>query len=161
MESTLKVIGAEAGREQMGGDLIALKMSEIIFAQALRAYLGSDGVENPVLAGFSDPGIARALKAIHEDPAYPWSLDGLANIAGLSRTSFATRFARSMSTTPLGYITHWRMQIARQLLAESRMPIIKVAEDTGYQSEAAFGRVFKKHFDTAPATYRRLSQTPA
>lgn len=155
MESTLRVIGAEAGRERMGSDLIALKMSEIIFAQALRTYLNSDGADQPVLAGFSDPNIARVLNAIHQDPAFNWTLDELAQIAGMSRTSFATKFSRCMSTTPLGYITQWRMQIARQSLAESNIPIINVAEAVGYQSEAAFGRVFKKHFETAPATYRR------
>ncbi|HMB48327.1 MAG TPA: AraC family transcriptional regulator [Afifellaceae bacterium] len=161
MESTLRVIGAEAGRDRLGSDLIALKMSEIVFAQALRTYLASEGADKPVLAGFADPGIARALKAIHKEPAHPWSLDRLAGIAGLSRTSFATRFARTMSTTPLGYITQWRMQIARQMLVASNKPIIEIAEGIGYQSEAAFGRVFKKTFQTAPATYRRKLRSEA
>lgn len=159
MESTLRVIGAEAGREQMGSDLIARKMSEIIFAQALRAYLVSDGGGQPVWSGFADPALARALQAIHKDPAFPWTLDGLSSIAGLSRTSFATRFSRYMSTTPLGYITQWRMQIARQLLSESGAAIIEIAENVGYQSEAAFGRVFKKYFNVGPATYRRQVQS--
>ena len=161
MESTLKVIGSEAGREQMGGDLIALKLSEIIFAQALRTYLNSDGVDRPVLAGFSNPGISRALKAIHKEPAFPWSLDILSKIAGMSRTSFATSFSRCMTMTPLGYITYWRMQIARQELAGSRTAILDIAEGVGYHSEAAFGRVFKKHFETAPASYRRQFQDTA
>jgi len=50
------------------------------------------------------------------------------------------------------------MQIARQLLADTSAPIIDVAEQAGYNSEAAFGRVFKKHFDIAPAAYRRQRQ---
>lgn len=161
LENTLRVIGAEAGREQMGSDLIALRLSEIIFTLTLRTYLSSEGADRPVLAGFSDPNIALALKAIHEDPAFPWSLKELAKIAGMSRTSFVTKFSRCISMTPLGYITHWRMQIARQLLAESAAPIIEVAESVGYQSEAAFGRVFKKQFLTPPATYRREFQNTA
>lgn len=155
MESTLRVIGAEAGRDNMGGDLIALKMSEIIFAQALRYYLKNAGSGEPVLAAFADERIAQALKAIHDDASYPWTLDNLARIAGLSRTTFATTFSNYMSTTPLGYITQWRMQIARQLLLETKDPIIKIAESVGYQSEAAFGRVFKRYFEIAPASYRR------
>ena len=66
MENTLKVIGNEAGREHMGSDLIALKLSEIIFAQALRTYLENEGAGLPVLAGFADANIARVLTAIHE-----------------------------------------------------------------------------------------------
>lgn len=161
MENTLKVIGTEAGREQLGGDLIALKMSEIIFAQALRTYLKSEGAAQPVFAGFSDPGIARSLNAIHDDPAHPWTLERLADIAGMSRTSFATKFSAYLSMTPMGYITHWRMQIARQLLADTAAPIIEIAENVGYQSEAAFGRVFKKCFDAAPATFRRQMRLSA
>lgn len=155
MEATLKVIGAEACRDDMGSDLIGLKMSEIIFAQALRSYLNSDGADTPVLAGFCDPPIARVLQAVHQDPGFAWNLEELTGIAGMSRTSFVNRFSERMSTTPLNYITRWRMQVARQLLAETAAPIIDVAERAGYNSEAAFGRVFKKHFDIAPAAYRR------
>jgi len=155
MENTLRVIGNEVGRAEMGGDLIGLKMSEIIFAQALRDYLNTEGADRPVLSGFSNPNIARALTAVHNDPAYPWTLGQLATIAGLSRTSFAMKFVKCMLVTPMNYITNWRMQVASQKLLKTDDPIIKIAEEVGYQSEAAFGRVFKKYHRTAPATYRR------
>ncbi len=158
MENTLKVIGSEAGREQLGSDLIALKLSEIIFAQALRTYLEGEGAQRPVLAGFADGNIARVLTAIHKQPGFSWTLESLAKIAGMSRTAFAARFSQCMTTTPMGYITHWRMQIARQQLANSNEPIIAIAENAGYHSEAAFSRVFKKHHMKAPATYRRSVQ---
>ena len=155
MESTLRIIGSETGRAHMGSDLIALKMSEIIFAQALRTYLETEGQDFPVLAGFSDPQIVRALTAIHQQPEHPWLLAELAEIAGMSRTAFTARFSKCLMMTPINYITHWRMQIARQQLVHSSAPIIEIAEKAGYQSEAAFGRVFKKHHFEAPATYRR------
>jgi AraC-like DNA-binding protein len=56
------------------------------------------------------------------------------------------------------YVTRWRMQIARKQLAESNAPIIDIAEQVGYGSEAAFSRVFKKYFDIAPASYRRQAR---
>lgn len=155
MENTLKVIGNEAGKQQLGGDIIAMKMSEIIFAQALRVYLENEGSEIPVLAGFADHNIALALTAIHKEPGHAWTLERLSEIAGMSRTAFAARFSQCMTTTPLGYITYWRMQIARELLANTNEPIITIAEKAGYQSEAAFGRVFKKHISRSPAIYRR------
>lgn len=155
MENMLKVIGHEAGRDQMGSDLIALKMSEIIFTQTLRTYLEGSDPDTPVIAGFTDKGIARALTAIHQDPSQPWGLEKLAQIAGMSRTAFATRFSHCMSMTPLGYITHWRMQIARQELTETRDSIIEIAAKVGYNSEAAFSRVFKKHNAKSPTMYRR------
>ena len=159
LENTLRVIGAEAGKGQMGSDLIALKLSEIIFAQALRSYLESHGADNPKLAGFADARIAKALKAIHENPSHSWTVDELSGIAGMSRTSFATTFSTCMSQSPLSYITQWRMQLAREKLVDSADSIIAIAETVGYQSEAAFGRVFKKQYAIAPATYRRQHRT--
>jgi len=161
LENTLKIISLETGRGQMGSDLIALKMSEIIFTQVLRTFLQNEGPKLPVLAGFADAGIGRALTAVHKEPGYHWTLENLAAIAGMSRTAFATRFSHFVTMSPLEYITHWRMQIARQQLTNSNDPIIKIAETVGYQSEAAFGRVFKKHHLKAPASYRRMVQSPA
>ena len=156
LESTLKVIGAEVGQEHLGSNLIAQKMCEI-FAQTLRSHLETKGYTTPVLSEFADPNIVRTLKAIHKTPADSWTLERLAEIAGMSRTSFTNRFSRCIAMTPLEYITHWRMQIARQQLAGSSDPIIEIAEKVGYRSEAAFSRVFKKLHSNAPATYRRIA----
>lgn len=155
LDSTLRVIGAEAGRGQLGGDLIAMKLTEIIFAQAVRTYLSNEGHEQIVFSGFANPNVRRALDAIHSDPARSWTVEMLAREAGLSRTSFAALFSELMAVTPLQYITGWRMQLARRLLIDTSLPMIEVAEKSGYRSEAAFGRVFKKHFACPPAEYRR------
>ena len=72
----------------------------------------------------------------------------------MSRTVFATRFNALVNDPPLAYLTDWRMQLARHLLLESYLPIIDVAERTGYKSEASFGRVFKRHFNAPPAGFQ-------
>lgn len=82
-------------------------------------------------------------------------MESLAKIAGLSRTAFSNRFNELIANTPLNYLTAWRMQLARQLLIDTDIPIIEVAARSGYQSEASFGRVFKRHFDLPPAGFRR------
>ncbi len=161
MESTLRLIGAEAGRDGVGGDFIAIRMSEIILAQALRTFFASEGADKPIFSAFQDPCIVSALTAIHENPSSQLTLESLSKVAGLSRTSFVARFSASMSMTPQKYVTFWRMQIARQQLAQSGDPILDIAESVGYQSEAAFGRVFKKHHHVAPATYRRQARANA
>lgn len=159
LEGTLRLIGSEAGGADPGSDLITLKLSEIIFAQAIRAYLAADGQSRQVFRGLADPLISRALKSLHRDPAAGWNLDAMAKGAGMSRTAFAKRFHELMGMTPMLYLTAWRMQLGRRLLAESDLPIIEVAERSGYRSEAAFGRVFKRHFALAPAGYRRSRRT--
>ncbi len=155
LEGTLRMIGGEAGRDLPGGDLIALRLAEIIFAQALRSHLNKAGSDQPVLAGFTDRQIVRALKAVHDTPSHPWTLEELAAIAGMSRTSFAARFSQTLSMSPLAYITHWRLQLAKRALETTDAAIISIAEQVGYHSEAAFGRVFKKHSGIGPAAYRR------
>lgn len=158
MENTLRVIGIEAGREEPGSGLIALKLSEIIFTQALRIYLSREGAGTPVWAGLAEPRIAAALKAVHQSPQNPWTLEALARTAGMSRTSFATVFARGMGMSAMGYVTLWRMQVARDLLVRTALPVVEIAERSGYGSEAAFGRVFKKQVGLSPARFRRRSR---
>ncbi|BCH32810.1 AraC family transcriptional regulator [Mesorhizobium sp. L-8-10] len=158
LEATLKVIGAEAGGARLGGDLIALKMSEAIFAQAIRAYIEqAQGPENGI-AGFADPHLARALTAFHRQPAADWTVAALAREAGLSRTGFAERFTTRLGVTPMGYVTSWRMQIAREALTTRGLSVAEAAEVSGYASESAFSRVFRKEIGLPPAAFRQTSQ---
>ncbi|PWE34008.1 AraC family transcriptional regulator [Maritimibacter sp. 55A14] len=158
LEASLRVIGAEAGRARLGGDLIALKMSEAIFAQAIRAFIeqSQDGVTG--IAGFSDPHLARAMTAFHRDPTADWTVAALAREAGLSRTGFAERFSARLGVTPMGYVTSWRMQIAREAIASRGLSVAEAAEVSGYASESAFSRVFKKEIGVSPAAFRQAAR---
>ena len=155
MQNTLTLIGNETGHTELGSNLIAQKLSEIIYAQAIRTYLSSDAVLKNRLAGFTDPAISKALQAIHTSPQENWSLNSLSLTAGVSRTLLSTKFKTSLQMTPMGYVTHWRMLLAKQQLLESDQSIIDIAEAVGYKSEAAFGRVFKRKFNKGPAGYRK------
>ena len=155
MEATLRVIGDEAGGHRMGGDLIALKMSEAILAQAIRSFIESHQAAQWGLDGFSNPHLARALDAFHKSPGKVWTVEALARIAGMSRTSFAVLFQRKMQMTPMQYLTTWRMEIAKRELANPATSLMDAAERAGYQSDSAFARVFKKETGMTPAGFRR------
>ncbi|SLN49496.1 HTH-type transcriptional regulator YesS [Roseovarius albus] len=154
MEASLRMIGAETAEPNLGGELIALKLSEMIFAQALRAFLGSAAASDVGLSGFADPQLSRALGVIHADPSKGWTLESMAREAGMSRTGFAVRFAEKIGMPPLRYLTYWRMQLACKALRETRKPLAEIAEDVGYQSESGFSRVFRKEKGLPPARYR-------
>ena len=154
LEATLRVIGAEAGGARLGGDLIALKMAEAIFAQAIRTHIEQTRESDCGIAGFADPQLARALTAFHRAPAAAWTVAGLASEAGLSRTGFAERFTARLGVTPMSYVTAWRMQIAREALAVRGLSVAEAAEICGYASESAFSRVFKKEIGLSPAAFR-------
>ena len=79
----------------------------------------------------------------------------LAREAGLSRTGFAERFSARLGLTPMAYVTSWRMQIAREALVVRGLSVAEAAELSGYASESAFSRVFKKEIGVSPAAFRR------
>lgn len=158
LDASLRMIGAEAGGARLGGDLIALKLSEAIFAQAIRAYLEHEVDDHHPLAAFADPHINRALAAFHQDPTRPWSVEELAREAALSRTVFAQLFSEKMQLTPMQYLTSWRMQIARDGLARHRLNIAEVAHMAGYSSESSFSRIFQKEVGMRPAAFRNAAE---
>ena len=155
MEATLRVIGDEAGGHRLGGDLIALKMSEAILAQAIRTFIESDESARWGLNGFSDPHLARALDAFHKDPSARWTIETLARSAGMSRTSFAVQFQKKMAMSPMQYVTSWRLEIAKKCLADPSSSVSDAAESAGYASDSAFTRAFKKEIGLSPAGFRK------
>lgn len=158
MEATLRMIGEEAGGAKLGGDLIALKMSEAIFAQAIRSFIDSDAATDWGLGAFSDRNLSRALDAFHKSPAESWTVESLARAAGMSRTSFAVQFHKAMNMTPMEYATTWRMELAKRVLQDPGASLTEAAEKAGYASDSSFTRVFKKETGMTPAEFRK-SQT--
>ncbi|MCG7495051.1 AraC family transcriptional regulator [Thalassobius sp. Cn5-15] len=155
LEATLRMIGDEAGGAKMGGDLIALKMSETILAQAIRSFIEGGAAPDWGLGAFSDNHISRALDAFHKAPREGWTVESLAQVAGMSRTSFAVRFQALMEMTPLEYLTRWRMEIAKKQLLQSGTSLTDAAESAGYASDSAFSRAFKKEVGLTPAEFRK------
>ena len=161
LEATLRVIGAEAGGTRLGGDLVALKMSEALFAQALRCFIEAHKDEDHALSGFADAHLTRALAAFHAAPADTLTVASMAREAGMSRTAFAQVFVRKLGVTPMQYVTSWRMQLARDALSARNLSVADAAELVGYASESAFARVFRKEVGMAPAAFRQSARVQA
>lgn len=157
MEATLRVIGDEAGGQRLGGDLIALKMSEAILAQAIRCFVESDDAAQWGLDGFSDVHLSRALDEFHKNPTAPWTVEKLAQSAGMSRTSFAVLFQGKMSMSPMQYVSAWRIEIAKQILSDPVGKLSHAAEMAGYASDTSFARAFKKETGMTPAGFRKIA----
>jgi AraC-like DNA-binding protein len=102
-----------------------------------------------------NPKLGRSMSKIHLAPEKPWTVESLAREAGMSRTVFADRFTNLVGMTPLAYVTHWRMERARRDIRETDLPLIDIAENIGYSSEAAFNRAFKRQFNQTPGQVRR------
>lgn len=156
VRSTFHYAAEEVGTGRAGSEIVLVKLAELLFVRAVRKHVEQlPAGQTGWLAGLRDPFVARALALIHGDPARDWTLDALGAGSGLSRSALGERFTRLLGLAPIGYLTNWRMQIAARELKESHASLGKIAEMTGYASEAAFSRAFKKAFGAAPATWRR------
>jgi AraC-like DNA-binding protein len=154
----LERLGAEAGDSQMGGQLIASWLGGILLIHSLRAYaLSDEGLRRGGLVALEDPQLARALTVMHQDVGAAWTVESLAAEAGLSRSGFAARFQQKMGTSPLQYLTEWRLQLALQALRDPGTSLAELAGRIGYESYAAFSKAFRKRMGRPPSAWRRPS----
>jgi AraC-like DNA-binding protein len=146
---------AEARLPRPGGETIRLRLSELIFVEVMRRHLETlPAHETGWLSGLRDPLVGKVLVMLHENPAYPWTLNELARRACVSRAALAARFTHVVGHAPMQYLTLWRMQIAARRLADSSMKVAAIGHEIGYGSESAFSRAFKKTVGLSPSAWR-------
>jgi AraC-like DNA-binding protein len=146
----------EANDKRPGGEVMLERLSEMMFVDVVRRYLADLPPEQTGwLAGLRDRFVGQALALLHERPSHSWTIDELGDAVGLSRSALHERFVRFVGQPPMQYLANWRMQVASQLLLQSTQSVASIALETGYESEAAFSRAFKRLVGAPPATWRR------
>ena len=144
----------ESADERPGAVSLLAKLAELMFVEAMCRYvdaLPSRGW----LAGLRDPQVGRALGLVHGEPDKSWTVDDLAREVALSRSAFAERFSELVGEPPMQYLTRWRLALAAQALRSGHEAITRIAERSGYDSDAAFSRAFKREFGMPPAAWRK------
>lgn len=156
LESAIAYAVQEASSNNPGSKAIADKLAEVLFVEALRGYIeSSNATQQGWLAGLRDPVISRCLSLMHEHPARNWTVATLAQAVNVSRSLFAERFSQLIGMPPMQYLTHWRVALAGNLLRNGQLSLSRIAEQVGYESEAAFSRAFKREYGVPPGTWRR------
>jgi AraC-like DNA-binding protein len=141
-----------------GAESLLAKLAELLFVQALRRYVESlppDG--SGWLAAIRDAHIGHALALLHDDPGRTWSVDELAREVALSRSVLAERFAALVGEPPMQYLMRWRLALAARALRTSGEAIARIAARSGYESQAAFSRAFRREFGVPPAAWRKAA----
>ena len=156
LEASVRYALAEARSPRPGGAGVLAKLAEVLFIEVLRLYMNEQG-GNRVgwLAGLGDRVVGPALNALHARPAQAWTLEDLACEANTSRSVLVERFQQLVGSSPIQYLTQWRMLLAANLLCRSNASLAHIAEDVGYQSDTAFSRAFYREYGAPPATWRR------
>jgi AraC-like DNA-binding protein len=148
-----EAFGAHCGRQQ------ALdRLAELLLIHVLRHVLDAGLVERGAFSGLGDPQLAKSLIAIHARPAEPWTLERMADVAGMSRARFAARFHEVVGQTPGDYLAGYRLALAEAALRRGR-PVKQVAAEVGYGSASALARVFRARLGVAPMALLRDGQS--
>lgn len=156
LHTTVQALASEMEEQAPGSEVVASRLAEVLFIQVLRAHIASGPEHNKGwLRAIFDPQIGAALSAIHDRVNTPWTVESLAEAAGMSRSAFAARFKELLGQTPLEYVTEWRMQKAIQLLERRDKKLPEVARLVGYESDAAFSKAFKRVVRANPGEYLR------
>lgn len=143
----------EATQPRCGGQAAFQRLCEVVVIRLLRHAMEQGKADTGLLNGLAHPRIAAALVAIHEAPGENWTLEKLAETAGMSRTQFAVTFKDRVGITPMGYLSGWRLDIARAELEAGRQ-VKSVATLCGFASPAAFSRAFSRRFGYPPKQRR-------
>lgn len=155
---------SESRQHRPGSGAVLERVSEMVFVDAVRRHLEAlpqaDGsaTESGWLRALRDPQIGRAISLLHAKCANPWTLEDLGRQVGLSRSALHERFVSLVGQPPIQYLTSWRIQRSASLLRESNATVATIAQEVGYESEAAFSRAFKRMVGQPPATWRRAQK---
>ena len=150
----------EMQNEQPGSPLLTQQLAHMILVLTMRRHIaeGASG-DSGWFAALADKHVGLAIKAMHADLKFRWTLDNIARRATMSRSKFAARFKTVMGETPMEYLTRWRILVAAEKLKNTSDPIAKVAAEVGYQSESAFSNAFKRLMGSSPRRYVRHRQS--
>lgn len=159
---TLAFIACETESERPGAQTVISRLADILFIQAVRVHLAelrdASAAGDGLLRALCDEEIGPVLQAVHRAPSEGWTVAGMAQTAGMSRSAFAARFTGLIGEPPLHYVGRFRCHVAANLLRENRLTTGEVARRVGYESEAAFCKAFKRWTGTGPGTFRRFRQ---
>ena len=156
LHNTVQALASEMAEQAPGSEVVATRLAEVLVIQLLRAHIASGPSRSKGwLRAVFDPQLGTALSALHDKVNAPWTVELLAESAGMSRSAFAARFKELLGQTPLEYVTEWRMQKAIQLLEQRDKKLPEVARLVGYESDAAFSKAFKRIVRANPGEYLR------
>jgi AraC-like DNA-binding protein len=152
----------EVIKDEPGQAAVLDRLLDLLVTAVLKAWFAKHDSSRPEWWRFQgDQIIERALRTMHDNPAYPWSMDTLAVEAGASRASLARRFQERVGESPMTFLRNWRMALAADLLCQPNETVSTVAEKVGYATPFAFSAAFKRVRGVSPQAHRTAAHSGA
>lgn len=155
LQALMRLLGDEARAVQPGVEAVTSHLASALLALILRAWMKQAGAAPGLLALLGDRRLAPTLHAMLKTPEQAWTLEQLAGLCNMSRSTFLRAFRQRTGVTPGELLTRVRMTRASAWLEQPHRGVAEVGAAVGYQSEAAFQRAFKRYTGRGPGQYRR------
>ncbi|MDT0266881.1 AraC family transcriptional regulator [Streptomyces sp. DSM 44915] len=153
----LPLLGTEITREAPAQDVVLGRVLDLLLISVLRAWFESPRSEPPGwYLAHADPVVGPALRLLHEHPAHPWTVAGLAAKVGVSRAALARRFSELVGRPPMAHLTDRRLDLAAELLGDPTSTLASVARQVGYGSAFALSTAFKRERGISPRDHRQV-----
>ena len=156
LEKIVQLVREESQSDRPGKDMILARLMEILLVESLRwLTIEENAAAGGLLAGLRHQGLAQALRAIHEDVSYRWTVAELGKRAGMSRSVFASQFRKALGCAPIEYLSQWRLALAQEALIRGNKSLDRLAYDIGYESASAFSTAFRRRVGCAPGAFAK------
>jgi AraC-like DNA-binding protein len=157
LSPTLQILFTEAFSKSPGRQGAIDRLFEYVLVLLMRSAMNARLIDSGVLMGLGDPRLAKAIESMHKHPETSWSLEQLAQSAGMSRARFAANFRRVVGMTPFDYLTTWRLGVAQTMLRKGNS-LKLIAPTVGYANATALSRVFTQRLGMSPSEWAARSQ---
>lgn len=156
LSQIIAFIEEESSANRPGREVFLERLLELVLMECLRWQdFQADSSFTGLLAGMRDKGLAKALRAMHADVRFGWTVARLAKVACMSRSAFSARFSDTVGCAPMEYLLRWRMAVARDALNRDEKSLTDIADEVGYESASAFNTAFRRRMGCSPGRFAR------
>ncbi|TDC15433.1 AraC family transcriptional regulator [Streptomyces sp. 8K308] len=153
LRAAIDLLAGELDERRPGSCVALPNLLDLLLVYMIRSWM-TETTSGVWPGALGDPVTAAALRALHSNPAAPWSNDRLAAEAGVSRPTLARRFTTLVGRPPMAYLTWWRLILAATMLRDTSDTLATIADRVGYGSPYALSHAFQREFGTTPGRYR-------
>ena len=144
---------------RQGDPVICRMMATTVLLSVIRAWAANGCAPTGWPSLSNDPFLDRVVDAIREEPGRDWTVERLAGIGAMSRSTFAERFRSAVGRSPADYVTEVRVDAAKRMLDAGRS-VSDVSRELGYASDEGFSRAFRRRTGQTPSSWRLANRTP-